>query len=96
MRDAPSLVIVPHAHERGAKVRAYDPQGRKKAEPLLPDIAWCESALEAAEGADIVVVMTEWNEFRALDLRVLKKQMRGRVLVDLRNIYRRNTRGRQG
>ena len=88
MRDAPSLVIVPLLAERGALVRAYDPQGRKQAEPLLPDIAWCESALEAAEGADVAVVMTEWNEFRALDLRALKKQMRGDVLVDLRNVFR--------
>jgi UDPglucose 6-dehydrogenase len=88
MRDAPSLVIVPLLAERGALVRAYDPQGRKQAEPLLPDIAWCESALEAAEGADVAVVMTEWNEFRALDLRALKKQMRGNVLVDLRNVFR--------
>ena len=88
MRDAPSLVIVPLLVERGAVIRVYDPQGRKQAEPLLQDIAWCGSALEAAEGADIAVVMTEWNEFRALDLRALKKAMRGNVLVDLRNVFR--------
>jgi UDPglucose 6-dehydrogenase len=88
MRDAPSLVIVPLLAERGANIRAYDPQGRKQAEPLLPDITWCESALDAAEGADVAVVMTEWNEFRALDLRALKKHMRGDVLVDLRNVFR--------
>jgi UDPglucose 6-dehydrogenase len=88
MRDAPSLVIVPLLAERGASVRAYDPQGRKQAEPLMPDICWCASAMEAAEGADVAVVMTEWNEFRALDLRSLKRQMRGNVLVDLRNVFR--------
>jgi UDPglucose 6-dehydrogenase len=88
MRDAPSLVIVPLLVERGATVRTYDPQGRKQAEPLLQDITWCESALEAADGADVAVVMTEWNEFRALDLRALKKRMRGNVLIDLRNVFR--------
>ena len=88
MRDAPSLVIVPLLAERGAIIRAYDPQGRKQAQPLLPDLTWCESALEAAKDADVTVVMTEWNEFRALNLRSLKKRMRGNVLVDLRNVFR--------
>ncbi len=88
MRDAPSLVIVPMLQERGASVRAYDPQGRSQAEPLLPGVSWCESVLEAAEGADVVAVLTEWNEFRAVSLDALKAKMRGDVLVDLRNIYR--------
>jgi UDPglucose 6-dehydrogenase len=88
MRDAPSLVIVPLLLERGAAVRAYDPQGRKQAEPLLPGVAWCASAMEAAKDADLTVVITEWNEFRALDLRAVKRQMRGGVLVDLRNVFR--------
>jgi UDPglucose 6-dehydrogenase len=68
MRDAPSLVIVPMLQERGATIRACDPQGRRQAEPLLPDVTWCEGALEAASGADVLVVVTEWNEYRALDL----------------------------
>jgi UDPglucose 6-dehydrogenase len=87
MRDAPSLLIVPMLQERGATVRAYDPQGRKHGEALLPGVAWCESALEAVSGADILVVVTEWNEFRALDLKQAKKAMRGDVLVDLRNVF---------
>ena len=87
MRDAPSLVIVPMLQERGATVRAFDPQGRKHGEALLPGVVWCESALEAAAGADILVVVTEWNEFRALDLNQAKKGMRGDVLVDLRNVF---------
>jgi UDPglucose 6-dehydrogenase len=87
MRDAPSLLIVPMLQERGATVRAYDPQGRKHGEVLLPGVAWCESALEAVKGADILVVVTEWNEFRALDLKQAKKAMRGDVLVDLRNVF---------
>ncbi|MGC1585425.1 MAG: UDP-glucose/GDP-mannose dehydrogenase family protein, partial [Rhodomicrobium sp.] len=73
---------------RGATVRAHDPQGRKQAEPLLPGVIWCESVLEAAEGADAAVVLTEWNEFRAVSLEALKARMRGSVLADLRNIYR--------
>ncbi len=87
MREAPSLVLVPMLQERGATVRAYDPQGRKHGEGLLPGIMWCASALDAAEGADIAVVVTEWNEFRALDLAALKHAMRGNILVDLRNVY---------
>ncbi len=91
MRDAPSLVIVPMLVERGAKVRVADPEGRKQAERLLPDVVWCANALEAAEGADVLVVLTEWNEFRALDLKTLRQRMAGDVLVDLRNIFNANT-----
>ncbi len=87
MRDAPSLVIVPMLQERGGSVRAYDPQGRKHGEALLPGITWCANALEAAQGADVVVVVTEWNEFRALDLAAIKGAMRGNALVDLRNVF---------
>ncbi len=88
MRDAPSLVIVPMLQERGAVIRVYDPQGRKQAGPLLPGVNWCESVLDAAEGADVAVVLTEWNEFRAVSLAAMKAKMRGDALVDLRNIYR--------
>jgi UDPglucose 6-dehydrogenase len=87
MRDAPSLVIVPMLQERGARVRAYDPQGQRHGAKLLPDVAWSNSALDAAKGADIAVVITEWNEFRALDLMALKSIMKGDLLVDLRNVY---------
>jgi UDPglucose 6-dehydrogenase len=87
MRDAPSLVIVPMLQERGAKVTAYDPQGERHGAPLLPGVWWAGSALEAVEGADIIVVLTEWNEFRALDLAEVKRRMRGRLMVDTRNIY---------
>jgi UDPglucose 6-dehydrogenase len=91
MRDAPSLVVVPMLQERGANVQIYDPQGRKQAEPLLPGVAWRDSALEAARDADVLLVLTEWNEFRALDLTQLRAAMAGDVLVDLRNIYQPNT-----
>lgn len=87
MREAPSLMIVPALQGKGATVRAYDPQGRANAEPLLPGVVWCDTAFAAAEGADIAVVLTEWNELRALDLGALKAKMTGDVLVDLRNVY---------
>jgi UDPglucose 6-dehydrogenase len=87
MREAPSLTIIPMLQARGARIRACDPQGRPKAEGLLPGVEWSESALEAAEGADVLVALTEWNEFRALDLKQARDMMRGNVLVDLRNMY---------
>jgi UDPglucose 6-dehydrogenase len=88
MRDAPGLVIVPLLQERGATVRVYDPQGQAQAEPLLPGVDWRTNTNDAVQGADIIVVLTEWAEFRALDLAALKASMRGDVLVDLRNVFR--------
>ncbi len=87
MREAPSLVILPMLQERGAVVKAYDPQGQTQAEPLLPGVIWCDSAMEAVEGADVLLVLTEWNEFRALDLKAARAKMTGDVLVDMRNIF---------
>ena len=87
MRDAPSLVIIPMLQERGADVVAYDPQGRKHGEAMFPGLKWAANAMEALTGADVLVVVTEWNEFRALDLEAVKAKMRGNVLVDLRNIF---------
>ena len=90
MRDAPSVPLIQGLLAGGASVAAFDPVGREQAEPLLPGITFAASAEEAAEGADALVVVTEWDEFRALDLAELSKRMRGKVLVDLRNIYDRN------
>ena len=87
MRDAPSLVILPMLLDRGAIVKAFDPQGQKHAELMLPGVKWCSSALETADGADVLVVLTEWNEFRALDLKDVRRRMKGTKLVDLRNIF---------
>ena len=87
MREAPSLVVVPMLQSRGATVRVCDPQGERHGAAELQGVTWCKNALEAAKGADVVVVLTEWNEFRAVDLKRLKRTMRGNVLVDLRNIY---------
>jgi UDPglucose 6-dehydrogenase len=87
IREAPSLIVVPMLQEKGATVRGYDPHARENAEALLPGVVWCASALEAVEQADVVVVLTEWNEFRALSLESLRSRMRGDVMVDLRNVY---------
>jgi UDPglucose 6-dehydrogenase len=87
MREAPSLVVVPTLQEKGARIRVYDPQGRKHGEAMLPGVTWCDNEHAVIEGADAVVVLTEWNEFRALDLDAMAKRMRGKVLVDLRNIF---------
>ncbi|HDL17368.1 MAG TPA: UDP-glucose/GDP-mannose dehydrogenase family protein, partial [Rhizobiales bacterium] len=87
MRDAPSLVLIPMLLARGAIVRAYDPQGQKNAQELLEGVDWRDSALDAGMGADATVVLTEWNEFRGLDLGALKQKMRGAALIDLRNVY---------
>jgi UDPglucose 6-dehydrogenase len=86
MRDAPSLVIVPRLQSAGAIIRAYDPEGRQEAEKLLT-IDFAASAYDALEGADGVVILTEWNEFRALDLAKVKATLKTPLLVDLRNIY---------
>ncbi len=91
MRDAPSLVLIPMLLSRGASVRAYDPQGQKNAQELLEGVDWCDSALEASKGADAALVLTEWNEFRGLDLNALKKNMKGSAFVDLRNVYSAET-----
>ncbi|MEQ1714639.1 MAG: UDP-glucose/GDP-mannose dehydrogenase family protein [Hyphomicrobium sp.] len=87
MRDAPSLVIVPMLLERGANVRVFDPQGKRQAEGLLQGVTWCQSALEASDGADVLALLTEWNEFRALDLNEARRRMTGSALVDMRNIF---------
>jgi len=87
MRDAPSLVIVPRLQAAGAAIRAYDPEGAKEARKLL-NVSLCGSAYEALDGADGVVILTEWNEFRALDVARMKALLKRPLMVDLRNIYR--------
>ncbi len=88
MRDSPSLDIVPALQRAGASVRAYDPEGMREAARLLPGVAFCADAYDAMDGADAVVIVTEWNQFRALDLARARALMKQPVLVDLRNIYR--------
>lgn len=87
MRDAPSLTIVPALVGGGAKVRVVDPQGKREGEALLPGINWHDDPYKAANKADLLVILTEWNEFRALDLPKLAKRMATPRMADLRNIY---------
>lgn len=88
MRDSPSLEIVPALIAAGARVKAYDPAGMNEAKHLLPGVEWQTGAYAAIEDADVVAILTEWNEFRALQLAKMKAAMKTPVLVDLRNIYK--------
>ena len=90
MREAPSLAIIPILQEKGATIRAFDPQGMENAAALLSNVEWCQNSLDTVDNTDAVVVLTEWNEFRALDLNAIKSRMKGNVLVDLRNVYKRD------
>ncbi|MGN6277178.1 MAG: UDP-glucose dehydrogenase family protein [Sphingomonas sp.] len=87
MRDAPSIAIIQTLIDAGATVRGYDPEGMEIAKGIMPDVTYCGDAYEAAKDADAVVIVTEWDAFRALDLKRLRGVMAGNVLVDLRNIY---------
>jgi UDPglucose 6-dehydrogenase len=87
-RDSPAIPLITALHDLGATVRGYDPAGMELAKPLLPDVQYCQSPYSAAEDADAVVIATEWEQFRALDLSRLKAVMAQPVIVDLRNIYR--------
>ncbi|MEO9470542.1 UDP-glucose/GDP-mannose dehydrogenase family protein [Parasphingorhabdus sp.] len=87
MRDAPAIAIAQTLNDAGAQVVAYDPEGMAVASEIMPDVEMTESSYDAAKDADAVVIVTEWDAFRALDLEQLKATMAGDVLVDLRNIY---------
>ena len=88
MRDAPALAILPNLADKGAEVTVHDPQGMEEAKPLLPaSITYCDNAYDALRGADAFVLMTEWNEYRSLDLVKVRELMNGNVLIDLRNVY---------
>ena len=87
MRESPSLAIIPALAHAGAHIRAYDPEGMAEAAKLLGGIEFCDSSYATLEGADALVIITEWNEFRALDLKRVKALMRAPLIVDLRNIY---------
>jgi UDPglucose 6-dehydrogenase len=88
MRESPSLDIVPALQRAGATVRAYDPEGMEEAAKLLPGVAFCSDAYDAMTGADAVAIITEWNQFRALDLDRALALLKAPVMIDLRNIYR--------
>jgi UDPglucose 6-dehydrogenase len=96
MREAPSIAIVTALREMGATVRAFDPVGMPQAKLVLPDIDYCDSPYACAAGSDALVIVTEWEQFRALDLARLKAEMRQAVVVDLRNIYRPDEMAKHG
>ena len=87
MREAPSLAILPALQARGARIRAVDPQGRREGKHLLPGVDWVEDPYAACEGAHLLATLTEWNQFRALDLKRLAQAMAAPRLADLRNLY---------
>ncbi len=87
MRDAPSLAIIQSLIDAGAHIRAYDPEGMEAAQAMMPQVTYCRDAYEAAAGADAIAIVTEWDIFRALDLKRLAAAMAAPVMVDLRNIY---------
>lgn len=87
VRDAPSLVIVPALLAAGVEVRAHDPEAREQAAPLLPGVQWCEVPYDVAEGADALAVLTEWNVYRGLSPKTLASRMRGKAVIDMRNIW---------
>jgi UDPglucose 6-dehydrogenase len=87
MRDSPSIDIIAGLQKYGGFIQAYDPEGMEEANQMMVDVNWCDSAYEAIEGADVLVIITEWNEFRGLDMKRVKSLMNTPILVDLRNIY---------
>ncbi len=87
MREAPSLVILPALQHDGATIRAFDPEGMNEARKLMPDLIYCKDAYEAMTGADALVILTEWNEFRSLNLQRMREHLRQPVVVDMRNVY---------
>ena len=88
MRDAPSLAIIPALQALGASIRVHDPKGMPNARALIDGVVWCDAPLEAATGADVVVLTTEWETYRAMDLAGFKSAMRGNLFFDLRNVYK--------
>jgi len=88
MRESPSLAIVPALQMAGATIRAFDPEGMAEAKNLMPDLTYCGNSYDTMTGADALVLITEWNEFRALDLDRVKSLLRTPTVVDLRNIYK--------
>jgi UDPglucose 6-dehydrogenase len=96
MREAPSIALITALNDMGASVRAYDPAGMAQARAVLDGVTYCDSAYACAEGADALVIVTEWEQFRALDLARLKEIMARPVVVDLRNVYRPDDMVRHG
>jgi UDPglucose 6-dehydrogenase len=87
IREAPSIYIIEQLKKLGATLKAYDPAAMNEMKQIFPDIIYAKDAYDAVDGADAVIIVTEWNEFRNLDLERIKSLMRGNFFFDLRNIY---------
>jgi UDPglucose 6-dehydrogenase len=96
MREAPSIALITALQDMGAEVRAFDPEGMAQAKLVMPNIAYASDPYACAEGADVLVITTEWEAFRALNLKRLKRLLKAPVMVDLRNIYRPEEMKRHG
>jgi UDPglucose 6-dehydrogenase len=96
MRDSPAISVAQTLTDAGVEVSAYDPEGMELAKPLMPEVAMCDSPYAAIEGADAVVIVTEWDAFRALDFTRVKQLAKAPLLIDLRNIYRPEAMGALG
>lgn len=88
VREAPSLTIIPLLQEEGAQIAAYDPAAMEEAKKHLEDVTWCDNAYDVAQNADVLAILTEWNEFRALDMDRIGASMNTKTIVDMRNIYK--------
>ncbi|MEM8920869.1 MAG: UDP binding domain-containing protein, partial [Pseudomonadota bacterium] len=87
MRDAPALDIIPALQAKGATIKAFDPEAMEEAEHMLDDVTFCVGPYDVLKGADAVVIITEWDQFRALDMDRVKASLKTPTIVDLRNIY---------
>jgi UDPglucose 6-dehydrogenase len=96
VRSAPSLALIVGLQDLGAKIRVHDPKGIEQAKSVLIDVTYCDDAYSCSEGADALVIVTEWEPFRTLDFERLRLLMAKPILVDLRNIYRPNDVARYG
>jgi len=96
MREAPSISLITALQDMGARVRAFDPAGMEQAKLVLPEVTYCDGPYSCVDGADGLVIVTEWEQFRALDLEQMKQRMACPVLIDLRNIYSGDDIGRHG
>jgi UDPglucose 6-dehydrogenase len=96
MRDSAALTILPALREKGAEIMATDPHGIEEAKKYMPDLNYADDPYEAMKGADCLIIMTEWNEYRSLDFEKVKKAMKGNVFVDLRNVYDPETIRKEG
>ena len=96
MREAPSIALITALQDAGAKVRAYDPEGMKQARAVLENVEYAENAYSCIDGAEALVIVTEWDAFRALDLQRVRSLLKRPIVVDLRNIYRPADMSRHG